>query len=231
MGVARSLLILSACLRTLQCTTFLIAQRGDVIVVGADSRSTITIDYASKKAGPNTCKIRKCSSGIYFVISSNQVINLKTGIDFFQLAVHACNMPGDPRSKADFFEKQALAAADRILIEDRQNTVASVAFFGYDHGPFYFSRSIRRSHSERYQQPAVDCPRGCSQWLAGGYRDVIDRLASQVFKDHRLEEAVTILLTKQIEADRSGEVGEPISVLQLDGSGERWVSSGPCPAR
>jgi hypothetical protein len=208
-------------------STFLVAQLADAIVVGTDSRSTLVIDYTRKTRGPDTCKIHKCGTSKYFVIATNQLINTKTGIDFFQLAMRTCSAGGNPNAYADSFETQAINAANRILKEDKQTTVVSVAFFGYERGPYFFSRSIRVSPFENYRQP-VDCPRGSSLWNAGGYHEVIDRLAPQIFKKHRLEDAVTLLLKKEIEADKTGEIGGPIAVLRLDKAGEHWIWHGVC---
>ena len=165
---------------TLYGSTFIVAKQGDAIIVGADSRVTLVIDYNKTQPGPDTCKIHKSGNGRYFVIASNQFINIKTGIDFSELATHAFAGGGDPKAAADAFETEALAAAERILKEDGQTTVVSVVLFGYDKGPFFYSRSIRRSPTETYKQPE-DCDGICSKWVAGGYHDVIDKLAPQAF--------------------------------------------------
>ena len=228
--------VVLCCFGSLYGSTFLIAKAGRKIVVGADSRSTLTINYTQKRPGPNFCKIRRCSDGLYFVIASTGVINTKTGIDFREIAGRACNASGSGKDKADWFLNEAVQAATRILREDGQPTVVSVAFFGFNEEPFYFLRSIRRTENELYKEP-VDCAVGCStQWSAGGYHSVIDKLASATFPtftlDH-LDQAVRMLLMKEIQADVTGDIGLPLSIIMLDkpgASGEHWIEAGACPA-
>jgi hypothetical protein len=170
---------------------------------------------------------QKSAKGRYFVIASNQFINIKTGIDFSALATQAFEGGGDPKALADEFETKALAAAEKILKEDAQTTVLSVVFFGYDKGPFFYSRSIRRSPVETYKQPE-DCTGSCSNWVTGGYHEVIDKLAPQAFSTTRVEDAIPFLITKEIDADKTGGIGLPIALLRLDGTGEHWLSPGVC---
>jgi hypothetical protein len=208
-------------------STFIAAKQGDAIIVGADSRVTLTIDYKRTQPGSDICKIHKSGKSRYFVIASNQFINTKTGINFSDLATQAFAGDGDPKTLADKFETQALGAAERILKEDAQATVLSVVFFGYDKGPFFYSRSIRRSPIETYKQPE-DCTGTCSKWIAGGYHEVIDKLAPRAFSTIRAEDAIPFLITKEIDADKTGGIGLPIALFRLDGTGERWLSPGVC---
>ena len=90
-------------------TTFLVAKAGSTIVVGADCRSTLTIDYTKHVPGPDVCKIRKCASDMYFVISAQPFIDIKTGIDFSRLAENACSSSRSPLERADIFERHALS--------------------------------------------------------------------------------------------------------------------------
>ena len=118
-------------------STFVVVKAGDSLVVGADSRVTLTLDYTETERGPDACKIHKCAAGRYFVIASNQLINTRTGIDFSELARQSCVANNDPRANADSFQTAALAAARRILNEDKQTTVLAAVFFGYNHEPFF----------------------------------------------------------------------------------------------
>jgi hypothetical protein len=100
-----ALLFVSA---TAHGSTFVVAKQGDAIIVGADSRVTLTIDYNRTQQGPDICKIHKSAEGRYFVIASNQFINTKTGINFSDLATQAFGSGGDPKILADDFETKAL---------------------------------------------------------------------------------------------------------------------------
>src|SRR5215472_16446814 len=213
-----ALLFVSACANG---STFVVAKQGDAIIVGADSRVTLTIDYNRTQPGPDTCKIHKSAKDRYFVIASNQFINVRTGIDFSALAKQVFEARGNPKTLADEFEIKASAAAERILKEDSQTTILRVVFFGYDKGPFFYSRSIRRSPVETYKQPE-DCEVNCSKWVTGGYHEVIDKLAPQAFSTMRLEDAIPFLITREIDADRTGGIGLPIALFRLDRTGEHW---------
>jgi hypothetical protein len=225
MGSARNIAALALVSVAAHGSTFVVAKQGDAIIVGADSRVTLTIDYNRTQPGPDTCKIFKSAKGRYFVIASNQFINVKTGIDFSALATKTFEGGGDPKALADEFETKAMAAAERILKEDAQPTVLSVVFFGYDKGPFFYSRSIRRSPVETYKQPE-DC--SGFKWVAGGSHEVIDQLAPQAFSTRPVEDAIPFLITKEIDADKTRGVGLPIALLRLDGTGEHWLSPSAC---
>ena len=212
----------------LYASTFIVAKQGDAIIVGADSRVTLTIDHNRTRPGPDTCKIHKAAKGRYFVIASNPFINIKTGIDFSELATRVFETGGDLKAAADAFEARALAAADRILREDGQTTVLSVVLFGYDKGPFFYSRSIRRSATETYKQPEDCAGAACSKWVTGGYHEVIDKLAPHAFSTTPSEAAIPFLIGKEIEADKTGGIGLPIAMFRLDGAGEHWLSPGAC---
>ena len=123
MPLQRNLLVFLSGCSALLGSTFIVAKNGDEIVVGADSRVTLTIDYTKTRQGPDTCKIHKCATRRYFVVASNQFINIKTGVDFSELANQSCKASGDPKANADSFETKAVAAAGRILKEDKQTTV------------------------------------------------------------------------------------------------------------
>src|SRR5207237_470969 len=82
MGLARYITLLLLVCLTGYGSTFIVANQGDAIVVGTDSRVTVTIDYTRTQRGPDTCKIYKAGKGRYFVIAGTQFINIKTGIDF-----------------------------------------------------------------------------------------------------------------------------------------------------
>lgn len=227
MPISRCIALLFAC-GTLYASTFIVGKQGDAIIVGADSRVTLTIDYNRTRPGPDTCKIHKSAKGRYFVIASNQFINIRTGIDFAELATRVFETGGDPKASADTFETKALAAAERILREDGQTTVLSVVLFGYDKGPFFYSRSIRRSATETYKQPEDCAGAACSKWVTGGYHEVIDKLAPQAFSTSPADTVIPLLIGKEIDADTTGGIGRPIAVFRLDGAGEHWLSPGAC---
>ena len=216
-----------ACI-ALRGSTFIVAKSGDAVVVGTDSRVTLIIDYNRKQIGPDICKIHKFAQGRYFVIATNQYFNIKTGIDFSRLAMETLAGKGSPKALADLFESRAKAATERILKEDGQPTVLSLVFFGYDSGPFYYSRSVRRNASGIYEEP-LDCAAGCSEhWVAGGYHEVIDKFAPQMFSTISMEGAIPSLIRKEIDADKTGDIGLPIALLRVDKDGEHWLSSGVC---
>ena len=54
-------------------TTYVAVKSGDTIVVGADSCSTLTVDYTRHVPGPNVCKIHKCAAHTYFVYAGTLI--------------------------------------------------------------------------------------------------------------------------------------------------------------
>jgi hypothetical protein len=71
---------------------------------------------------------------------------------------------------------------------------------------------------------------GCAQWTAGGYSDVIKkRLADpKFFSAYGLVNGVKRILTEQIEADTTDELGFPISIFELNGPNGHWEENGAC---
>jgi hypothetical protein len=231
--VFRFILASVALLPNLSASVYVVVKNGRVIVVGADSRTTKVIDQSKRVRGEDRCKITKCSPGSYFVISANPLINIKMGIDFSKLAATVCSGSGDTRAVATRFETEAIRAARTIYTNDKQDVVVSATFFGSNMGgAFYFTRSIRYTAKEHpYRDQPIDCAASCNGWTAGGYHEVINNaLAADkaFFTRYGLVEGIRELLTDQIETDKTGEVGAPLSIIKLDGPSEAWVSPGVC---
>jgi hypothetical protein len=115
--------------------------------------------------------------------------------------------------------------------DDRANlTLDSGILFGSGmSGAFYFTRSIRYTGAEPYREP-VDCPIGCNKWTAGGFHKIIDaRLQEpQFFDRYGLVEGIRKAITDEISADKAGEIGFPISILELNGPSSTWSMPGVC---
>jgi hypothetical protein len=229
-------IIVLLCLRlayecpVVHATTYVVAKVGGSIVVGADCRSTLTIDYVKHRPGPDVCKIHMCAPDMYFVVAANPLIDIRTGTNFSQIAEESCSAIGSPIERADRFETRAMKAADTIFEREKESSVVSVLFFGNSpSGSFFYARSIRRTPQEHFKQP-VNCGKGCDSWTAGGYHNVIDSTLSDktFFQTFGLVGGVRELLSKQINSDKTGEVGFPISILELDGSQEQWIERGAC---
>ena len=167
---------------------------------------------------------------MYFVMAAQPYIDVSTGLDFGRIAEESCAVKDTPKGRADIFEHRAFQAASIIFKKDGQVSVISAVFFGATkEGPYFFARSIRHSDKEDYRQPE-NCAAGCNSWIAGGYHDIIDKtLTDQTFfTTHGLQKGVHQLLSDQINADKTNEIGFPLSVLELNGVKEHWIEIGAC---
>lgn len=210
-------------------TTFVIVKAGNAIVVGADCRSTVVRDYTKRAPGPDVCKIVKCAPDMYFVMAAQPLIDVKTGVDFGRIARATCSSGGSPIERANKFERRAVRAAETVYLKDGQDCAVSVVYFGNTQlGSYFFVRSVVHTSKEARTEPR-NCPSDCNEWVTGGYNKVMNSLASQgFFEKHGLVDGVRQLVTQEIRADQTNEIGYPISVLKLDGPIETWIEVGAC---
>jgi hypothetical protein len=212
-------------------TTYLAVKFGDTIVVGADSCSTLTIDYTRHVPGPDVCKIHKCAPHTYFVYAGT-LIDIATGIKFDQIATRACNQGGTPSQVMDRIRNRLVAAARKAYAKDKQVLVLSATVFGTSkRGAFLLSRSARVNQDGLYEDPIHDCPVGCdNDYIMGGYQEVMKRdISIPGFWDRNgLDGGVRALLSAQIRADTTHEIAFPLSIIEVSKKGERWIDKGAC---
>jgi hypothetical protein len=216
----------------LPASVYVVVKSGTTLVVGADSRTTDEIDHSKMVRGGDRCKIIRCPLGSYFAISANPLENIKTGISFSRIAMKACSISGNMHIVATRFEGDAISAARTIFEAEKRGVVVSVTFFVSSVGGASFSaRSIRYTGKERPHRDApIDCANGCNNWVAGGIHDTINAtlVDPSFFTRYGLVSGVRKLLMDQISADKTGEVGLPLSIIHLDGPSAIWEDSGVC---
>ena len=230
-GLSLALILVFLGVPTATATTYLVVKSGDTVVVGADSCSTLTIDYASHVPGPNVCKIHKCEPHTYFVYAGT-LINIATGIRFDRIVSRACSQGGTPLQVMARARGRLVSAALKAYAMDKQPVVLSAAIFGTTKkGAFLLSRSVRVNKGGLYEDPINDCPEDCdNRYMMGGYHQVMTRLIDTPgFWDRNgLDEGVRILLTEEINADVTREISFPLSILDVSSKGARWIEKGTC---
>lgn len=212
-------------------TTYLAVKSGDTIVVGADSCSTLTVDYTRHVPGPNVCKIRKCAPHTYFVYAGT-LINIATGIRFDRIVDAACGQGGTPSQVMARIRSRLVAAAQKAYAKDKQVVVLSATVFGTSKkGAFLLSRAVRVNQDGVYEDPINDCPEDCSnRYMMGGYQEVMKRLIGTpgFWNRNGLDGGVRILLTEEIKGDVTHETAFPLSIIEVSTKGEKWVEKGSC---
>lgn len=228
-------LVLCPFCSTPNATTFAVIKMNDVIGVAADSRVTLIIDHSREVRGPDICKIQKCTSNIY-VVGAGAMINTKTGINFGNLAMRACKRRGSVQNRANWFEAQAIRAGRQIRAEDRRSVTGfGLVFVGYDgKATFFAARGFYPTPTGIRAEKRVDCFEGCPgkdqiSYLFGAFKQTMALMLNDasVFKDGPTK-AVEKLVAAEIEADKTGEIGFPMSVLEIRPTGPHWIRAGVC---
>jgi len=214
-------------------TTYFVAKLGGIIVAGADSCSTLTIDHSKRVRGPDVCKFYRCTNHAYFVMAATPLQDVATGINFARIAASACSDGGSMSEIADRLSERMTEAAKELYEKTMEPAQVSAAIFGADaNGAFLLSRAVRIDGKGIYSDPVDDCMVGCeAKYTMGGYHGIMERILAEdkeFWDKHKLVGGVKYLLTEEITANKENEVAFPISVLQMDASGERWIERGVC---
>lgn len=221
---------------TLNATAIAVLKLDNVTAVAVDSRKS----YSGDKPPESECKIRTCGDDLYVTEDGwmeYPEFDKYPEFDFLKLIDQACKMKGSVKEKADWLEHEALKIALRLY----QETKAAGAipanfraiFFGYDEkGSFFAKRGFYSSQDGTPVPEAFDCFETCGvgdepALLFSGHKNVMEQRYKSVDLSHPAE-AVETLVKAQISGDKTGEVGPPVSVLEVTSKGPSWQSRGLC---
>jgi hypothetical protein len=220
-------------------TAILAVRTEDVLVVGADSKTT-RLD--APDVSTSTCKIQDVE-GVFFAVAG---LRRSTDGDFDVplLAARACRTAGTLDEKVLAFEQAMQGPLTAALVriretapdyyrgrEQRHAAFVEVAFFSNEGGkPRFLVRDFKARESE---QKVLSIEVGAAELSGPGFallgeaREMRDYLDANPIVDRMNPiEGARALLGRAATAHPE-TVGLPIDIVQLDGQAVRWVDRKP----
>jgi hypothetical protein len=230
-------------------TTIVAIRSPDYVVLAADSQ--VTVASLDGNTAVAECKIQEI--GANFVGAAGYFRETPRGFSAFDIARKASNQGGDLMAIADRFERAALEPFKASVQRFRQDNPAlfasycnnrdclEVAFVGQEGGINKLSVRCFRVTTPAEQivvEPShrLDCPGNCQAGAAEallGIHENADALINRTphfWMVKGIVAGIDQLIGTEVEAN-PGDVGLPISILTIDGSGPHWEPGhrGVCP--
>jgi hypothetical protein len=211
-----------------RATTIAVIKMDNIIGIAADSRAT----YKGARL-PDACKIHKCDAHLYVVEAGNVQIGR---IDFRSIALKACRETNaSAEERANRFEQEAINALRGKPVDLKATVDVGMDFVGDDgRSTFFLMRAVKLVYGQ-IKHWSDNCKVGCPpqglqyEYSLGAFQTVMKSLLGDpsIFADGASKAAMR-LVTAELTADRTGNIGFPISVLEIGPSSARWIQYGVC---